>query len=58
MVINLEDKLRWKEAKGGNFTVKSFYSALEGSSSIPFPNSPCAPSKVSFLLGSLHGIKF
>ena len=57
-ITNMEDRVRWKEAKDDIFSVKSFYSALEGSSSIPFPNSPCAPSKVSFLLGSLHGIKF
>ncbi|RVX04363.1 hypothetical protein CK203_018436 [Vitis vinifera] len=52
VVINLEDSLWWKEAKGGNFSVKSFYSALEGSSTVLFPKSsiwsPCVPTKVSF----------
>ena len=30
VVINSEDKLLLKEAKDGNFSIKSFYSALEG----------------------------
>ena len=30
VAINLEEQLRWKEEKGGNFSIKSFYSALEG----------------------------
>ena len=51
-VINLEDKMRWKKAKDGNFSVKSFYRAMEGSSTIPFPKSiiwsPCVPTKVNF----------
>ena len=50
VIINLED--RWKEAKGGNFTVKSFYNALEGGSTVPFPRSiiwsPYVPTKVGF----------
>ena len=52
VVINLEDSLWWKEAKGGNFSVKSFYSALEGSSTVSFLKSiiwsPFVPTKVGF----------
>ena len=52
VVINLEDGLWWKEAKDGNFSVKSFYSALEGSSTVLFLKniiwSPGVPTKVSF----------
>ena len=52
VVINLEDKLWWKKAKGGNFFIKSFYSALEGSNTVPFPKSviwsPYVPTKVGF----------
>ena len=51
-VINSEDKLLWKEAKDGSFSIKSFYSALEGSNTVPFPKSiiwsPFVPTKVGF----------
>ena len=62
VVINLEDKLRWKQAKDGNFSVKSFYSALEGSNTVPFLRSiiwsPFVLAKVSFfLLGKSLGVK-
>ena len=44
--------MQWKKAKDGNFSVKSFYRAMEGSSTIPFPKSiiwsPCVPTKVNF----------
>ena len=60
VVFNLEDKLRWKEAKGGNFSIKSFYSALEGGGTVPFPTSiiwsPYAPINFGFFsLGSHMG---
>ena len=49
---NMEDRVRWKEAKDGIFSVKSFYSVMEGSSIVLFPNniiwSPCALFKVGF----------
>ena len=52
VVVNLEDRIRWKEAKGSNFSVKSFHSAMEGSSTVPFLKSiiwsPCVPTKVGF----------
>ena len=57
---NMEDRVQWKEAKDGMFYVKSFYSAMEGSSTVPFPKSIIwsahAPTKVGFLcLGSFIG---
>ena len=36
---NMEDRVRWKEAKDGIFSVKSFYSVMEGSSIVLFPNN-------------------
>ena len=60
VVTNMEDRIQWKKAKDGIFSVKSFYSAMEGSSTVPFPNSIIwsahAPTKVGFLcLGSFIG---
>ena len=53
-ITNMEDRVRWKEAKDGIFSVKSFYSAMEGSSTVSFLKniiwSPCAPSKVVFFV--------
>ena len=48
--------------KDGNFSVKSFYSALEGSNTVPFLRSiiwsPFVLAKVSFfLLGKPLGVK-
>ena len=61
VVFNLEDKLWWKEAKGGNFSVKSFYSALEGSSTVLFPKSiiwsPFVPTEVGFFAWEATGGK-
>ena len=52
VVTNLEDRIPWKEVTDDNFFVKSFYSAMEGSSTVPFPKSiiwsPCVPTKVGF----------
>ena len=48
----MEDRIRWKVAKDGNFSIKSFYSSMEGSSIVLFPNniiwSPCVPTRVGF----------
>ena len=61
VVTDLEDRMRWKEAKDGNFSGKSLYSAMEGSSTVPFLRSiiwsPCVPINVGFLLGKLHEVK-
>ena len=62
VVTNLDDRMRWKEAKDENFSVKSLYSAMEGSSIVSFPKriiwSPCVPTKVFFFFfGKLHGVK-
>ena len=47
VVTNMEDRVQWEEAKDGLFSVKSFYSTLEGSRVVPFPYSiiwsSCAP---------------
>ncbi|RVX20823.1 Protein HUA2-like 3 [Vitis vinifera] len=52
VVTNMEDRVQWEEAKDGLFSVKSFYSTLEGSRVVPFPYSiiwsSCAPPKVGF----------
>ena len=52
VVTNMEDRIRWKVAKDGNFSIKSFYSSMEGSSIVLFPNniiwSPCVPTRVGF----------
>ena len=52
VVTNMEDRVQWEEAKDGLFSVKSFYSTLEGSSAVPFPYSIiwsfCASPKVGF----------
>ena len=59
VVTNLDKRMRWKEAKDENFSVKSLYSAMEGSSIVFFPKSiiwsPCVPTKVVFLFGSFMG---
>ncbi|RVW96810.1 hypothetical protein CK203_026027 [Vitis vinifera] len=51
-VTNLGDRIQWKEAKDGNISVNSFYSAMEGSSTIPFLKSIiCStfiPTKIGF----------
>ena len=36
LVIDLEDKVLWKETKCGRFSIKSQYKALEPSSTISF----------------------
>ena len=52
LVIDLEDRVLWKEAKDENFSVKSLYSALEPRRAVLFPWniiwSPCVPTKVGF----------
>ena len=52
LVIDLEDRVLWKENKDMKFYVKSLYSALEPRSAVPFPRSiiwsPCVPTKVVF----------
>ena len=52
IVINMEDRVLWKETKDGKFFVKSLYSALEPRSAVSFPKSiiwtPCVPTKVGF----------
>ena len=60
VVTNLEDRIRWKEAKDGNFSVKSFYSAMKGSNIVLFLKNIIWSSFVStkigfFCLGSLLG---
>ena len=60
IVINMEDRVLWKETKDEKFFVKSLYSALEPRSAVSFPNSiiwtPCVPTKVAFFcLGSFVG---
>ena len=37
VIKKMEGKVQWKEANDGLFSVKSFYSILEGSSVVPFP---------------------
>ena len=62
MATNLEDKMRWKKAKDENFSIKYLYSVLEGSSRVSFLKSiiwtPCVSTRLAFLLGKLHGVKF
>ena len=36
LVINLEDRVLWKETKDKNFSIKSLHSALEPISAVPF----------------------
>ena len=51
LVIDLEDRVLWKETKDMHFSAKSLNSALEPRSAVPFPLniicSPCVP-KVGF----------
>ena len=52
LVIDLEDRVLWKETKDGKFYVKSLYSALETRSAVSILKniiwSPCVPTKVGF----------
>ena len=52
MLVDLEDKILWKETKSGEFFVKSLYGALEMRNATPFPWNimwnPCVSSKVGF----------
>ena len=52
LVIDLEDRVLWKETKDKIFSVKSLHSALEPKSAVTFPWniiwSPCVPTKVGF----------
>ena len=49
---NMEDKVQWKEAKNGLFSVIAYCSTLAGSRIVPFPNSiiwsSCVSPKVGF----------
>ena len=53
------DRLKWKLTKNGDFTIRSFYHKLHGSSSVVFPWKGIwkvkAPRRVSFC-GQQHGI--
>ena len=52
LVIDLEDRVLWKETKDRKFYVKSLYSALETRSAVSILKniiwSPCVPTKVGF----------
>ena len=52
VIVDLEDKVLWKETKDGKFSVKSLYGALELRIAVLFPRSiiwsPCVPTKVGF----------
>ena len=39
LVIDMKDRVLWKETKDRKFSFKSIYSALEPRSAIPFPRS-------------------
>ena len=51
---NMEDKVQWKEAKNGLFSVIAYCSTLAGIRIVPFPNSiiwsSCVPPKVGFFV--------
>ena len=60
LVIDLEDRVLWKETKDKNFSIKSLYSALEPRIAVPFSWniiwSPCVPTKMGFFcLGTIVG---
>ena len=52
VIKKMEGRVQWKEAKDGLFSVKSFYSILEGSNIVAFPYniiwSSYVPPKVGF----------
>ena len=52
VIVDLEDKVLWKETKDGKFSVKSLYGALELRIAVLFPRSiiwsPYVPTKVGF----------
>ncbi|RVW44877.1 hypothetical protein CK203_087093 [Vitis vinifera] len=54
VIVDLEDKVLWKETKDGKFSVKSLYGALELRIAVLFPRSiiwsPCVPTKENSLV--------
>ena len=64
VIHSFEDKLILKENKVGAFLVKSMYTLLNQSPSVPFLVqliwNPLVPQKVDFffLLGRPHGVRF